>query len=412
MRRAAWLAPLLAAAVASAEGPTLAQSAAQAYREGRYMDALRDMAAVLDQDPENAAAKNYVWTIARKMAQADAKATLKPGELEKAARLAATDLQERRRRAEDTLAALRNASRRSDNPRGPADLLAGVEGLDKQLGPEFEAERADAQARAYLANILKRLSAAIDKRAFVSSKDFFRAQGYLAYYQNDWEKTLEWWDKAAREDPEDGRLKEDIKSLRDLVSRKKEEKALQDLAHQAATYANTGYPQEAYEAWRAILARRPDFPGAREKALVARVALQKSRQAAELRRRTDEGVVEFKAGRHLKAAQIWLEVLQADPAYDQARTWLKLVGPRLEEDRTPSPPVSASASTPAAGPKPAHGAADPAKAEEIYKKGLLLYSDEKLPEAVRCWREALRLDPSLAKARQALEHAEKELAFR
>jgi tetratricopeptide (TPR) repeat protein len=403
-RRASALAACLSlAAPAPAADLTLSQSAVQAYREGRYMDALQDMAAVLEADPQDVAAKNYVWTIARKMAEEDARGALKPGELARAEALALEDLEDRRRRAEDVLAALKDASRRTDNPRGPSDLLAGLSGLDRQLGPEFEAERAGAEAQAYFRNILDNLSDAIEKRAFVTSADYFRAQGHLAYYRRDWDAAATWWQKALDEDPADRAMKEDLASLRNIILLKKEDKELRDLSRQAETYSRTGYPLEAYEAWKAILTRRPDYPGAREKAVVAKVSLDKFRQAAELRRRTDEGVVEFKAGRHVKAAEIWLEVLQDDPSYDQARAWLKLVGPKLDEERpVPRPP--------APGGKTA--AVDPAKAEEFYKKGLLLYSDEKIEEAVGMWREALRLDAGLAKARQALEHAEKELAFR
>lgn len=407
MRRAVLLASALAwAAPAAAE--TLLQSAAQAYREGRYMEALRDMSRVLEEDPENATAKNYVWTIAKKMAQEDARATLKPGEKEHAAALALIDLEDRRRRTEEVLGALKEASQRSDTPRGPSDLLSSMAGLDKYLGPEFEAERSDAQARAYLQNIVENLSNAVERRAFVSSKDYFRARGYMAYYKGAWDEALSWWGKALQEDPSDGKLQEDVASLQNVVSFRKEEKELQDLSRQAEVYSRTGYPQESWEAWRAILRRRPDYPGAREKALVAKVALEKSKQAESLRRRTNEGVVEFKAGRHLGAAQIWLEVLQVDPTYDQARTWLKLVGPKLEDGNVPPAPAPARA----AGGAQAAGSADPAKAEELYKKGLLLYSDEKLEDAVKAWKAALRMDASLVKARQALEHAEKELAFR
>jgi tetratricopeptide (TPR) repeat protein len=283
-----------------------------------------------------------------------------------------------------------------------------MEGVEKYLSPEFAPERSDAQAQVYFRNIFEGLSSALRKGTFVSPKDSFRAQGYLAYYQDRWDDAVAWWAKALKEEPSDARLQGDLSSLQNLIIRTKEKKELDALARRADVYSHTGYPREALEAWQSILNRRPDYPGAREKVMVAKIALEKSVQQAELRRRTEQGVAEFKAGRPLAAAQIWLEVLQKDPSFDQARSWLKLVGPALEESPSSLPsPVKATPAAAAAGsPK-----RDPDQAAELYKQGLLLYSDDKLTDAIASWKEALTFDPSLDKARQALQHAERELAF-
>jgi hypothetical protein len=54
----------------------------------------------------------------------------------------------------------------------------------------------------------------------------------------------------------------------------------------------------------------------------------------------------------------------------------------------------------------------PQKALNLYKEGMIFYAQGNIPDAVQVWEEAVRLDPSLGRAREALRQAQAEMSFR
>ena len=65
----------------------------------------------------------------------------------------------------------------------------------------------------------------------------------------------------------------------------------------------------------------------------------------------------------------------------------------------------------APAPSPVPVVVNEAKAEELYKKGLMAYADGRLAEANRFWREALAANPHLRKAQEALKQSESEISL-
>ena len=54
------------------------QDSAAAYREGRYYDALREAVSALEENPRDPTAKNFVWSITRKIQKEKAPVPLMP----------------------------------------------------------------------------------------------------------------------------------------------------------------------------------------------------------------------------------------------------------------------------------------------------------------------------------------------
>jgi tetratricopeptide (TPR) repeat protein len=137
--------------------------------------------------------------------------------------------------------------------------------------------------------------------------------------------------------------------------------------------------------------------------------LEKSRLQKKLKEGINQGVALYKNGDVLGAAQEWLNVLMQDPGNEEARGWLVHAGRKLHDlpaERT-APPPSAKAAAPSE-----ISAERRAGALEHYKEGIMHYSQGELDQAVAEWKEALKGDPGLSRAREALRQAEMEISLR
>jgi tetratricopeptide (TPR) repeat protein len=409
---------LAAPSRAEVTSSVLLQEAVTAYREGRLEAALLKMGEVVDREPENATAKNYVWAIVRRIQKDERRYRVSPRDVARAVAVAEEELAARRLRTEEALGRMREAARLSGNVRSPGDVLAGAAGLERFIGKELEGELADAQARDFSNQVVAHLEEALKRKIFVSLKDQYRAEGYLAYIRQEWDQAAALWEKAVKEDPADDKARKDLESLRELVAGRERKEKVAELSNQARLYFRSGRYQESLESWRAVARLEPEFPGLTAQAAAARTALEKSRLQGRLKGMTEEGLALYRAGDAFAAAQKWLEVLQLDPSHEEARGWLQHAGKRLRQSPAPAPaprPAASPAGQAAAGHAAAPAATprgNPDKALSLYKEGMILYAQGSLPEAVKAWEESLRLDPSLSRAREALRQANAELTFK
>jgi tetratricopeptide (TPR) repeat protein len=413
MRRRAAAVPFLlalvlarpAAALDGAPGDPRMREAVELYRAGNLPEALSRMADVLDRDPENAAARTYVWTIARRMREREKAASMTDAEKDAAVRQAYTLLEERRRRSRETLDKLAQAYQRTRNVRGPEDLALSAEGMDEMLGTEFESERVKAEAESYFQKIMANLTRALASSAFVTRKDHLNAQGTLAYYRGDLAAALKSWEAALAEDPSDKGLRRNVEHLRDVIEHKAREAQVREVSARAETFQRTGYLAEAGRAWEEVLALSPKDAKALENLALCRRAVRKEALARQVKELTDKGITLYQDGRSSEAVDVWLKALQADPTYEPARVWISHVGKRLEARRAPAPAPVAD------GQKPSSTPGDARQAQELYRQGLLLYAGNEVSKAIEVWKRSLRLDPELMQARQALRQAQAELKY-
>jgi tetratricopeptide (TPR) repeat protein len=398
---------LAARASAAEEGASLSgqmQAVAAAYRAGHYFDALWAATDILDHEPDNTVAKNYVWTITRKIQKDRDVKPLSHAELDRALFVAGRALESRRQRTAEILSILRETDQRTRSSRSPQDLLSGMAGLDAVFDKNLSSEMADEQARAYKRTILENLKASLDRGVFVSEKDHLRAEGYLAYFKEDWNAALSSWRRAAALDPADARLQKDVDSLQSVLARRERDEKLMDLTREARIHFQVGDNAQASETWKEVLALDPQNAEAKSGLAAARVALEKTRRRARLKTQTEEGLKLYRAGDAFSAAEIWLEVLQEDPTFEEARRWLQYAGrkigaagaarreaPRAKTEEAPAP--------------------QPSKAMDLYKEGVIQYAQDNVARAIELWRQALSLDPQLTRAQEALRQAQAELSL-
>lgn len=416
IRRAVAAALLAAGAAGAAQNPPLdlLQRSAAAYREGRLMDALKDAVDALEADPRSLPAKNYVLTIGEAIRKERKSLKLLAGEKEKAGRAARAYIELRRRRTAEVLKELKKASARSGNLRSPSGLFSTLQGLDKSLGPSFHAGDYGGQAQVYFSGILANLETALSKKSLVEAKDRFRAEGYLAYYKGDLAAAAVYWEKALLEDPANAQVKNDLASVKEMARREKERKDVAEYAARAEASFEAGLFADAVEAWREVYRRDPRHPGVIEKLAAARISHEKAQAKSRIDALMAQASQDYKRGDFPAAAGLWLDVLQLDPTYQSARTWLRLVGNKLKESprETPAPaPESAAVkSVPAVKTAPP-ASPEKAEAEDLYRKGLIAYSQGDVAGAIEWLKKSLGKDPGLRRAQQALEQCQTETSL-
>ena len=193
----------------------------------------------------------------------------------------------------------------------------------------------------------------------------------------------------------------------------------------------------------------PDYPDARERLREAGNQLLRVEQARAKRER-EYLMVEINAAEHSMGESRRLSRGTASETPEASERPPELMAPPPEEDETPPPPpptrrhrparqrnsapnppttVAGEGGEPEAAPagrvrhlklkqtvhvdldwlKPAQPSlAPPPDTGELYLKGIRAYSAGDLPNAIAAWEQCLKLDPSHAKARKALERAKRE----
>ncbi len=100
-----------------------------------------------------------------------------------------------------------------------------------------------------------------------------------------------------------------------------------------------------------------------------------------------QGVENFERGKLGDAQRSFEQVLALDPKHPQAHLYIQ----QIEKQKNPS--------------------RDPLGAQQHYEAGLIAYASGDLPQAIREWHIALRLDPENPKATAAVNKAENELVL-
>ena len=382
---------------------------AAAYREGRSADALDGAANVLETDPANREARQYLWTLGRQLQERETSGVLKKGERERDVALAEESLARRRKETEEVLGRLKASYEKSRRVKSPSDVLAAAEGMGRFLGDRFNEERQQALADGYFRGLVENLSRAVKGKTFVTRKDQFVAEAWLAYYGGDRQKAVTKWESAAREDPGDRDVAQNLDQLRRMLRREEDEKAIRNWESQAAAFEQTGHPKEALDLYEKILKKDPARADVKREAEECRLAVAGKAKADRLSAMTEEGVRLYKEGKVLDAAEAWFKVLEEDPSQREARIWLAHAGRQLGTTEAPAAPASAARSAP----KPGSSSEDDKRAAlELHKQGLVAYSQDRVALAVELWEKALVRDPDLTQAREALRQAKAELTYK
>ncbi len=383
------------------------------YRAGQYEEAVLIATDVLKKEPENREVKKYLWTIGRILQERESNARLQKGEKEQALMLAVDTVAEERARANEILQKLEEAYKNSQNLRSPEDMLSGMEGMSQYLGKKFAEERNQALADGYFKSTIVNLTKAIGNKVFVSKKDRYAAEAWLAYYQNDWEKALKKWALALKSAPGNEQYQKQMDHLKRLMKKKKQEKKIKEWTAQAMTYQETGFYKQAGKYWKRIIRLDSGHKKALRNEQVCRKMIKQKNRDKTLASMTQKGIKLYQSGKYIEGAQQWLKVLEIEPNNKKARIWLSHVGKKLQEtEKKSAEKPSAGKNTSAAETDETKAPAkDKDKAYDFYRKGLILYTEDKIPQAMQEWEQAIKFNPHLEQAHQALRQAKTELSF-
>ena|SRR3989338_1602760 len=359
-----------------------------------YLDAMNSFLGVLDQNPKHEDSKQYLWVIAKKLS--DNKASLEEARVQREswAEQARLRLALREKKRRQIVRQLRQAFAKAKKEGRPEALLEAtetVEGLLQQ-DPELSAIKS-LKAESDFSAILAGLEKATSQMGFVEKKHLYAAQGYLAYFRGEWAQALEFWALAVKEGTGD----EGLRGISHRLGRSIEQRRrLAEIAHLAASaeaFYQSGLYADAVSAWRKVQELDPSYPDiGRRIGEALRLQLEQERQE-KVQGHIRQGIVLFKRGNALEAAQNWIDALGLDPHNREARNWLKLAGSRLKMERKRTPPETI----------PAPRSADYTQVKELYRQGLIFYSEGETEKARESFEEVLKQDPKYVQARRALE---------
>lgn len=240
----------------------------------------------------------------------------------------------------------------------------------------------------------------IQHQGYVKPQNLYRAQGYIYYLKGDDTKSIQSLTEALALDPTDKVL---IAHLDKVKAQLTEQQLNRELNHAKDLFSQGDY-KGVLAACSTILAIRPDHVEA--KAYIE-----------DAQRRIDEPILrELKIAKakiqqeeYLEAIRHLQKVKELDPNQPEAATLMAQAIEALEKKAGQLRPVEGGGD----GKTRTRGvyelSADSKQSRDLYSRGLLMYSQGKLKEAVASWEKAVSLDSTNTLARNAYNRALTEL---
>ncbi|HOW27869.1 MAG TPA: hypothetical protein PK876_05150 [Elusimicrobiota bacterium] len=273
--------------------------------------------------------------------------------------------------------------------------------------------------------------------------NWFFTKGVLAYLDKDWFLAIQMWDNVYAFDPNRVFLLNDINHAKQKLEEQQKDERIKIYSGVAWDHMRKRKYVDAKLAWDEILKFDPENIEAKEGSKAAEEGLERETirtRADEAQQMTQEAIESYIDKDFKKSSDLWARILEYDPGNDVAKDYLK----RIEESKN-SPKYYSAGYKPFTIPtqssdsgykkaldfingeryadaiyqlekftrnNPDHLKAkellentrqtQQELAERLYKSGLTSYSQGNPGEAIKSWREALRIHPEYQKARQAL----------
>ncbi len=236
--------------------------------------------------------------------------------------------------------------------------------------------------------------------------DRYVYQGFYAFGQADYLTAYTAWEKARAVIQQTSGAGQNSKTLQDLrfdpyekvaaahLEDARREAELRARFDHAVTLYRAHHFTESLESFRQMAIQEPEYPQLGLYLVQAEAAAEKdrSRRLGEAKRQQmsrlmEKGVAALESEKYNEAESDFKRVLSIDASHTQARSYLAMA--QTESSRL-------------------H---DPKAAQMHYEAGLIAYASGKLDEAVREWRVATRMNPQNEKAVNALNKVQRELAM-
>jgi len=385
------------------------------FEQHQWNDAIGDFLEVLQRDPGNVQAHQYVALAVRQL-----------------------ETEKREAAREKRLEILGDASKRLDDNRMDSTLLeTAIQNttqaeekarqerwharceqarVERQLGHLFTANdlifqilqenSSDAEAQRELSELQSALRQTLDHGSNLSVPERFTLQGFYAYGQADYTSAFTAWQKGRSIMEQSYPAAEAARMIQDLRFTNYEKIAQahveedQQLAQREQNFEKgvalfkVGHFTQALELFRQIAIQDPQYPQLGTYLVKAEAEAEQERarrlgqeKTARVNRLIENGVARLEAQDYEKAARCFEEALALDPSHAQAQSYLTMAQSEINKTH------------------------DPKGAQMHYEAGLIDYASGKLEDAVREWRMTLRMDPEHEKAANALNKVQRELAL-
>ena len=387
----------------------------QAFQEQRWLDAMADFVAVLQQDPGNAQAHSYVALTIREI-EAHHHAAVQEARLRllNAASKRLEDNWQDPVKIENAISDTTQAEERARRERRQAWCEEAK--VERQLGhlPAANAlvlrviaeDPSHREAQQELSELQSAIHRVLETGSDLSVSERYALQGFYAYGQADYAAAADAWGKARaliRQTVPSVEAAKQLAALHfeayaqraqdEVDQAKRREEIRMRFARGTDLYQKGRYGQ-ALETFRQVALADPEYPPlafylvqAEAKAEQERTRLLSEQKRREIALAFEKGLRCLEHEQYIEAEQAFRRTLALDPSHPQAGSYLTVAQAEIQRRH------------------------DPRAAEQHYEAGLIAYAGGKLEEALREWNIATRMNPQHQKALNALAKVQKELAF-
>lgn len=274
--------------------------------------------------------------------------------------------------------------------RGQAHLQKFREWMESQDRPSDE-------ERTSLINATRQV---IRRQGYLNPGDLFAAQGYIYYFEGDYERSVPALGEAYTLKPEDTTLANHLEKARAQMTEERTKEIVSLEIRKLQEYYEKADWKSAVKSCEKILSFEPNNIDAQAYMEDARNKVNEP-----IQREMKIAKLKFERGEFLDSIKSFNRVKDMDPDNSEAADYISKAIGELENQAQQQ--VATEPST--TGRQVYAIEQDPQKSRSLYSQGVIFYSEGKVMEAARIWQQAIQLDANNTLAKNAYNRARIEL---
>jgi|GEM_PF-4368898 len=251
-----------------------------------------------------------------------------------------------------------------------------------------------------LKKAINQTNAVVRGQGYVKPADLYTARGYLYYFEDQYEKSVQALGEALSFDPENSVLKKHFERVKALVTEERVSEIVRFEKGRAKRYYEEGNYRETVRSCKTILTYRSDDPVAK-----AYLEYAKKRIEEPIQRSLKIALAHFDQGEFLEAMKHLVIVKEMDPTNQVAARYMSHSIAALKKQAS----IQYQMNNPKKPVEVYEIHRNPAKSQEFYSQGLMLYSQGNIRDALKLWEKSVRLDDTNSMAKNAYNRALLEL---
>ena len=234
-------------------------------------------------------------------------------------------------------------------------------------------------------------------------------QAILHYLNKHYDEAIKLWREAATFDSENFKIMTYIERAEQALYKIEKYEVLVLGRDRAKSFFKDGNLKASEDLWLKILEYLPEDPEAQSWIEKIQKEFLKSKQEGKIGDFYDKGLDLFKKGDYVQSLKMWNGILILDPKNEVAKSYVERVNKKLGLAPLPTKPASPIDPVPPSPPSPpfpltpAPESKIKQEAQKHYTQGSIYYSQGQVNDAMKEWREALRVYPAHAPTLKMLE---------